>query len=160
MRVVKRLHVVHIGLALALIGCVPPKPNPSLCELAHNREAYAGRAVTVEGVLLVSRHGSVVIDPQCGWGIGISWYDDDVPWIREFDAMVARSFEQDMMVRARVTGIVRRETQGSFGLPPAWIIKLAKADVLEAYPVSEAEHERFLDWLDGPHDEPFRPKRQ
>lgn len=155
----RRLQVVHLGLALALLGCVQSRPNPTLCELTRNRDAYAGRAVTVEGVLLVSRHGSVLIDPQCGWGIGISWYEEDVPWMREFDAAVDRSFQQDMIVRARVTGIVRREAHGLFGLPPAWILRLAEADVLEARSVSKSEHERFLDWLEEPGQEPFRPIR-
>ena len=155
----RNVYLVHIAFMLAIVGCAPSSPDPTLCELAHDRDVYAGRAVTVEGLLLVSRHGSVLVDPGCGSGIGISWFEEDVPQMREFDALAERSFQQDMMVKARVTGRVVRGTAGSFGLPPVWILRLAKAEVLEAYPVSQAEHERFLAWLDGPHKEPFRPTR-
>ena len=134
--------------------------NPTLCELARNREAYAGRAVTVEGILLASRHDSVVVDPRCGWGIGISWFEEDVPWMREFDAVAERPLDETMMARVRVTGVVRRESQPSWpGLPRAWILKLAKAEVLEAYPISDSDYDRFLEWRDGPSKGPFQPSR-
>jgi hypothetical protein len=152
---VKRL-LVSIALALTIGSCGGAKRNPPLCELAQNRDAYGGRTVTVTGVLMVSHHGSVIVDPQCGLGIGISWFEEDVPRMKEFDSVAMRSMGQNMAVTVHVTGIVQREKRGSFGLPPAWIIRLTKADVVEARPVTDDEHKRFLDWLDGPHKEPFR----
>jgi hypothetical protein len=153
--IVKRL-LVPIALVLTVGACVGAKPNPSLCELAQNRDAYGGRTVTVDGVLMVSFHGAVIVDPQCGLGIGITWFAEDVPQMREFASAAKRAMGQNMMVRAHVTGVVQKEKRGSLGLPPAWTVRLTKADVLEARPVTDEEHKRFLDWLDGPHKEPFR----
>lgn len=156
---VKAVHLFPLIFFLALVGCVSPKRDPTLCELSANREAYAGRAVTVEGILFVAYHGSVIVDPRCGLGIGISWFEADLPWMREFDALTKRSGDEPLMATVRVTGIIERgkDTDLVGGRP--WYLDLAKADVLEAYPVSEGEWDRFLDWLGGPHKEPFRASR-
>jgi hypothetical protein len=153
---VKRARPVLFGLTLTLIGCAQPAPNPTICQLARNRDLYAGQTVTVEGLLLVSHHGSALIGSDCGEGIGLSWFAEDVPGMRDFDAAAARSLQRRTLVRARVTGKVKREEHGQFGLPPALTLSLASADVLEERPISELEHKRFLDWIGGPHHEPFK----
>jgi hypothetical protein len=142
-----------------LAGCTPATAEPSLCELSQTRENYAGRSLTIEGVLLASRHGHALIDPSCGRGIGIEWTAHDVPRMSEFNAAVERSLEpgQDMMATARVTGTVTRSNRSSFGMPTTtWVLKLTDADVLES---SGVEQTKFLDWLNSPRDEPFRAVR-
>ena len=141
------MRVAPVLLACSLGGCVPSRVNPSLCELTQKRETYAGRAVTVEGFLLVSHHGSAIVDPKCRGGIGVSWFEEDVPWMREFDAVAERSQAEAMMARVRVTGIVKRRSKPDWvGLRP-WYLDLAKAEVLRANPISDVDMDRFLDSL-------------
>jgi len=144
----------------ALCSCgLPSKPNPALCELAPNREEYAGQKVTVEGILLVSYHGSVVVEPRCDMGIGIEWFDDDLPWMREFDAIAERSQTETMMARVRATGIVKQKPHPDMTGGRPWYLDLTAAKVVEAYPIAKAHEGRFERWRSGLSPEPFRPSR-
>ena len=135
-----------------------PMKNPTLCQLAENREAYAGRSLTVEGFLLVSRLGTVVSDPTCGLCIGISW-NDNAPQMRAHNAAIDRSQWESMMARVRVTGEVKLGDGNSLIDGPAWELDLTVAEVLSARQLPEEDAIRYLDWLDGPSEGPFQPSR-
>src|SRR4051812_3626923 len=53
-----------LALVVALVGCSSVPHDPTLCELTGNSSAFRGRTVTVEGTLLVSKHGSAVTDAK------------------------------------------------------------------------------------------------
>lgn len=144
-----------VFILLPLAGCaVSPKPNPTLCELAQNREAYAGVTVTVDGVLLASRHGALVVDPTCGMGIGLAG-----PPMPDFEALLERSQLQTMMVRLRVRGVVKQRMDPDWVGGRPWQLDLTKVQILEALPIAKVDEARFLKWRNGPSKEPFRPSR-
>ena len=122
-----------LGLACALVGCSSATTeDPTLCELSVNRGAYAGRTVTVEGLLLVSRHGSLLEDVNCDGGIPIEWYEGD--GLHELDAAVGRDLNQPPRTKVRVTGEMRRAARSAFLNEPYWYLRLQSADVLHTGP--------------------------
>jgi hypothetical protein len=128
-----------------------------LCQLAENREAYAGESVTIEGYLLASQHGTVVSDPQCGYGIGLSWFEDDLPRLKKLESAAHRAKDGNVMARVRVTGEIKRDAIPGMAGEKAWRLDVAAADVLAERPLSPEDVERYLIWLEGPSSEPFRP---
>lgn len=143
---------------MAATACAAPPPErPTLCQFAATREAYAGRTLTVEGYLLVSRDGSALTDPSCATGVGIAWRSEDDPRLRALNdvAHQMRTLEP-WMVRVRVTGVVE-QADGPLG--PFWQLRLAAADVLSAKRLPDQDRERFQRWLQGPSPAPFRPSR-
>jgi hypothetical protein len=69
-------------------------------------------------------------------GIGIEWFEDDIPRMREFDAVARRSQAQTMMAKVRVTGRVRQKSKPDWvGLRP-YYLDMSEALVLEAYPIA------------------------
>jgi hypothetical protein len=152
-----------ISTLLPLGSCARPAPpyeNPTLCQLAEHREAYADRLVEVEGELLSSRHGSVVSDPRCGYGVGISWWESDVPRMQEFDRIARRADGEPIRARVRVQGVMRQDENVGMSGERAWSLHLSQAHVLRAVRLSEDDWRRYLAWYDGPSSEPFRPTQQ
>ena len=150
-----RFNLTALGLSIALVAC-GPRANPALCDLAQHRQTYAGRTVTVEGVLIVSAHGSVVTDPQCGAGIGIRWFRQD-PSMRQLHSVAMQSLAKTMLVRVRLTGRIRLADRPSIINERAWELDLIKAHVLEARAISDRDNDRFETWLDGPSKGSFQP---
>ena len=152
-----RTFTAALVVSFALSSC-KPRVNPALCELAAHRETYANQAVTVEGVLLVTRHGTVISDPQCGAGIAISWRKQDRN-LRQLSAMATRSLAKTMLVRVRVGGKVKEVDHFGMVTGGAWIIDLFDARILEAYPISDRDQASFQKWSEGPSAGPFQPTR-
>ncbi len=122
--------VPFLGLAAGLIGCSSAPKDPTLCELAANRSAFAGRTITVEGTLLVSKHGNAVEDEACGKGIPVSWEGSDQN-LRELSAVVAhRAPVQRGTAKVRVTGQMRQVSKSAFLNEPYWELRLSSAQML------------------------------
>ena len=83
------------------------------------------------GELLVSDHGSAIEDPECDKGIPIQWQDEDVPNMREFDAVAQRVLAlEPVIVTVRVTGKMSKASRSVFFDEPYWYLDLVSADVL------------------------------
>jgi hypothetical protein len=131
---------------------------PTLCQVAEHTYAYAGRTLSLEGLLYVSRHGSSLSDPRCGRGLSLSW-NDGVLALSEFDAVVDRSMWEPLIVRVRVTGRIQREHErGWLGLR-VWQFAIADAELLSVDPILDVDVDRYLSWFQGPSPEPFQPSR-
>ena len=127
-----KLTLVHLcALALSLLACSSTPQNPTLCELAADMDSFANRTVTVEGTLLVSKHGSAVTDASCGKGIAISWNAPNEA-LRELNDAVDRA--QDLpdrqLPKVRVTGQMRRVPRSPMLDEPYWELRLSSAQVL------------------------------
>jgi hypothetical protein len=143
-----------------LASCAPaPVGAPTLCQLAEAREDYVGQTVTVEGFLLVSDHGSVVTDPRCGYGMGITGEHGDLLRMKGLDAVAKQLTEEPIMVRVRVTGEVRQDRAESMIGGKGWHLDLVAADVLSAERIAQKDAHRYLRWLEGPSPEPYRQSR-
>jgi hypothetical protein len=116
-----------------LAGCSASSVRElSLCDLRLNRdrEKFAGQMLSVTGELLVSKHGSAVIEPTCDGGVPITWHDDDVPRMRKFDAIAERlGGLEPFVVTVRVTGEMKRAPRGYID-EPYWYLDLTSAEVL------------------------------
>lgn len=150
--------LLTIPLALAACSSALP-PRPTLCQLAEHRADYAGQRLTVEGHLLVSRHGSTVSDPRCGFGVGITWSVDANPGLRALHTIADQSQTQPMMIRVRVTGEMRQDRHHEMEGERPWFLDLTDAQVLSAQPLAPADAARYLTWLEGPSPAPFQPSR-
>ena len=118
-------------IVLMMCACAQTSvPQPSLCELSVNRENYAGRELVVTGQLLVSKHGSAVIDPLCDKGIPIEWHDSDLPKMRAFDEIAERVQLEPLSVKVRVSGLVKRAPRSEFYDEPYWFLDLTSAQIL------------------------------
>lgn len=136
---------------------VPAGPQARrVCDVARHREDYAGWTLVLEGYLLASGHGSVVIDPQCGEGVAISWRDRDGR-ISAFTATAMAAQAEPMMVRIKVTGQMRHDGHSGMIDEPFWVLHLSDAQVLSARRLPWSDAERYMTWLDGPSPGPFRP---
>lgn len=142
-----------------LIACAPSDAAPTLCELAEARERYADQTVTVEGYLIASGHGNSISDPRCGYGVGLTWHQEDVPRLRHLDAIANRAQREPLMVRLKVSGRMKQDDANNMLGVRAWRLALFEAEVLSAQRLSEADAHRYLTWLEGPSPEPFRPSR-
>ena len=154
-------------LVLLLTACTPRAPapvtveRPTLCQLAAAREAYAGRTLTVEGYLLVSYHGSAIIDPRCGHGVGIKWSRADGPRLQPLTDIADRMRNLEpgpWLVRIRITGVMQQDEHEGFAGRP-WQVRLDAAEVLSARQLPPEDETRFNRWREGPSAEPFRPSR-
>lgn len=153
--------MLPIGVALALVACSRQAPVewPTLCQLGEAREAYAGRTLTVEGYLLVSAHGSVVTDPRCGYGIGVTWTAGTSPQLRAFDALAGRMLAlEPWIARVRVTGVMRQDEHGEFA-GRAWRLRLTAAEILSQRRLAPKDEDRYMSWLEGPSPAPFQSAR-
>ena len=120
-----------LGLTSAFVGCSAlESKNPTLCELAAKRSAYAGRTLTVEGMLFITRHGSMVVDPGCDQGVPIEWYEDD--GLHELSEIAERAQAKPRTIRVRVTGEMQRASRSQFLNEPYWYLRLRSAQVLGA----------------------------
>jgi hypothetical protein len=147
-------------LACGLLTCgQTPDANPTLCQLAEAREKYARQTVTVEGYLLVSRHGSVLTDPSCGYGVGLTWYEDDAVRLKDVAAVASRFSREPLMVRVKASGQMQQDATPNMVGTRSWNLAPATAEVLSVHPLPEQDVERYLRWLEGPSPEPFRPSR-
>jgi hypothetical protein len=133
--------------------------RPTLCQLAEHRADYAGRVLTVEGFLLVSRHGSTVSDPRCGYGMAVAWRRGTTPGLSRLSAMAEQFETEGPMVVVRVTGEVKQDQFHSLGGEHPWFLDLSDARILRVQPLVEADRDRYLTWLEGPSPEPFQPGR-
>ena len=136
-----------------------PDAAPTLCQLAEAREQYADQIVTVEGYLIAGGHGNSISDPRCGNGVGLKWHRDDVPQLRNLDAMAARAKREPLMVRLKVSGQMQQDDTNNMAGVRAWRLALSEAQVLSVQPLPEEDAHRNLTWLEGPSPEPFRPSR-
>ena len=120
-----------LGIGAAVVACSSASSaNPTLCELAQNREAYAGRTLTVEGRLLVSRHGSAIEDPRCDDGIRMEWFEGEAPGFRELNAVAEHAQTERLEVILRVTGVMMRAGRSELVNEPYWYLRLRTAQVL------------------------------
>lgn len=153
---------VMLALALLPAGCAPKGPQVrQLCEVAEQRSHYEGWTLVLEGYLLASGHGSSVTDPRCGHGVPIDWRDDEGGRFSRLNdaAQQFMSPEQRVMVRIRVTGVMRQNREPGMGGIRGWSLQLTDAEVLSVRRIPRQDARRYLIWLVGPSREPFRPSR-
>ena len=125
------------GIAVVLLSaaaCAPtPNEMPTLCQLVAHRGAYAGRELTVEGYLHVSRHGSWIEDPACERGFAITWADDasDLSALnRAADEAAEAVFTGEPTRRVRLTGVVKWERSRELRNAIRWYLDVVNARVL------------------------------
>jgi hypothetical protein len=118
-----------LTLTAALQGCSSASSNPTLCDLASNRSAFADQTVTVEGTLLVSKHGSTVEDASCDNGIPISWRDDS-PALREITEIAEGGNVERHTVKVRMTGQMKRVQGSGFLNEPFWQLRVTSGQLL------------------------------
>lgn len=129
-----KLLLLALGSFAAMAGsCAQPAGgSPSLCRIAESPHAFRGMALTVEGLLLVSRHGSVLTDAGCERGVAIQWRRSE-GGLAKLDDVVERELAPEAVpraVRIRVTGEMKQaRTPDWIGLQ-GWYIDLNGADVL------------------------------
>ena len=117
---------------LNLVACSPNLPRAiELCEIGDRREQFAGQKLIVEGELLVSKHGSAVVDSNCDIGLPISWRDEK----GEFEsfstiAMRMRGEPGDWHTKVRVSGEMKRARRSEFLDEPYWYLNLESARVV------------------------------
>ncbi|MBV9884744.1 MAG: hypothetical protein JO276_17175 [Sphingomonadaceae bacterium] len=153
---------VVASLALILspwLSLVALPQQPTLCELAKHRAAYAGQVLTVEGYLIASQHGSSIGDPRCGYGIGVTWRSEDSPDLRQLSTLADRFEIEAIMIQLRVSGAVRQDRSITFAGEPSWLLELSDARILRAQPLRQADWYRYMNWLAGPSPAPFVPSR-
>jgi hypothetical protein len=123
-----------------LVACAPaPRFATSICQVAAAPHAFRGRTLTVEGVLLASRHGIVITDPVCEAGVAIEWRGD-APGLRDLDDLVERALSYPPVrrtVRIRVTGEMKRESNRNWVGLQGWFLDLSSAEVLSSSAVGE-----------------------
>ena len=119
-----------LTLIAALLGCSPVSNNPTLCELASNRSAFADQTVTVEGTLLVSKHGTTVEDASCDNGIPISWRANS-PALREITEIAERGIVERHTVKVRMTGQMKLVQGSSFLNEPYWQLQVTSGQLLQ-----------------------------
>ena len=127
-----------------------------VCDVALHRQDYNGWTLVLEGYLLASRHGSAVTDPRCGRGVAIAWRDSGGRMSR-FGDVAERSQYEPLMVRIRVTGILRQDGRSGMVDEEFWLLHLTDAQLLSVQPVAEADADRYMRWLAGPSPAPFTP---
>jgi hypothetical protein len=122
---------VAIIMVFALaVGCSANEADaPTLCEIAARPQAYADRQLSIEGDLLMSRHGTIVTDARCEGGVVIGWRGE-TPGLVSLNNF-ARRWDLDpfLQARVRVTGrMVRDETpfQGMLG----WHLNLIAGEII------------------------------
>jgi hypothetical protein len=142
------------NLAAVSACAAAPDVNPTLCQLAEQPQIYRHRTVAVEGILLASRHGTSVRDPGCGRGIALTWDSDD-PSSWAVNAATRNSSNQTM-VQIRATGQLERHR---FEGQRTWILALTNIKVTRSQTISDVDAHRYLVWLEGPSQGPFRPSR-
>jgi hypothetical protein len=119
-----------IALALgALAGCSSVSSNPTLCELAADRSAFANQTVTVEGTLLVSRHGSTIEDAACDNGIAIDWRGDN-QGLREITEIVEGEVVKRHTIKVRMTGQMKLVQRQAFINEPYWQLQVTSGQLL------------------------------
>jgi hypothetical protein len=82
----------------------------SVCDIVEHRQKYEGKEVTVESVLVASRHGAVLAGKPCGEGIYISHEAGrmDGKWPAFDNALVkVASGLETAPLRVRVKGVYR-----------------------------------------------------
>lgn len=121
------------GIAATLGGCAPPGgAQPSLCEIAATPQAFRGRSLTAEGVLLVSRHGSMITDAACEAGVAIQWRGGQ-GGLATLNDVVERELALPAVsrtVRLRVTGEMKQAATPDRTGAPGWFLDLRSADIL------------------------------
>lgn len=129
----RRPFLVFGSIAAVVSGCAQPAGlSPSLCQIAATPHAFRGDTLTVEGVLLVSYHGSVIRDPACEAGVRIEWRGRG-GGLAKLDDVVERELGLPPVartVRIRVTGELRRATTPDMLGLRGWVIDLHSAEVL------------------------------
>ena len=144
---------VALLLSFAVLSACPLKPTPvALCALADKPPDLDGRTVSTEGFLLVSQHGSAIMDPTCGRGVVVTWYDTSQ--LKSLTEIVARYRREGvMLVKLRVIGTMEAK---QYKEGPGGHLTLTQAQVLAAESLPEADKDRFITWLDIPSSAPFR----
>ena len=121
------------SIAATLSGCAQPAgASPSLCQLAETPHVFHGKTLTVEGVLLISRHGSAITDATCEAGVAIQWRGNERR-LAELNDVVERDLTLSGVprtVRIRVTGEMKRATTPDWVGLRGWFLDLNSADVL------------------------------
>jgi hypothetical protein len=119
-----------LALTVALLGCSFVSSNPTLCELASSRGAFADQTVTVEGTLLVSKHGSTVEDASCDNGIPISWRDNS-PALREIAEIAERGVVERHTIKVRMTGKMKLVQGSASRNKPYWQLQVTSGQLLQ-----------------------------
>lgn len=116
---------------VALLGCSSASSNPTLCELAENRSAYADQVVTVEGTLLVTDHGTNIEDASCDKGVAANWRDDS-PDLREITDIIVREGEmiERYSMAVRVTGQMELVQSSGLVKGPVWELQVTSGQLL------------------------------
>jgi hypothetical protein len=125
----KRTPLYCLGLAAALLGCSSVSSTPTLCELAKNRSAYADQTVTVEGTLLVSRHGTNIEDESCDNGVSVNWRDDS-PGLREITNIIEGEVVERNSMRVRMTGQMKLVESSGLVKGPVWQLQVTNGQLL------------------------------
>lgn len=99
------------AVLLALTGCAAATTDEvTLCDLLTNRQNFDGKTVTVEASLLLSRHGSAILDRSCGGGLPVTW-DDSALHLEDLGANAQQLIGKPVPLPVRVTGTLRRTTR-------------------------------------------------
>lgn len=85
--------------------------------------------MTVEGTLLVSKHGSTVEDASCDNGIPISWRADS-PDLREITEIAEGGIVERHTVKVRMTGEVKLVEGSGFLNEPSWQLQVTSGQLL------------------------------
>jgi hypothetical protein len=112
-----------------LLGCSSAPSNPTLCELAENRSAYADQEVTIVGTLLVSKHGINIEDLSCDNGVSVNWRNDS-PDLREITDMVEGEIVERYSMRVRMTGRMKLVQSSGLIKGPIWQLQATSGQLL------------------------------
>ena len=91
--------------------------------------AYANQEVTVEGTLLVSKHGTNIEDASCDNGVSVNWRDDG-PKLRKITDMVEGEIVERYSMKVRMTGRMKLVQGSGLVKGPIWQLQATSGQLL------------------------------